>query len=261
MALEMEPLQRAVTKPEVSLFLGVNPWSRAGIVCRGWSWKRLGPALSLPFMTISYSCSCCLGIIFLTLKISAVWSSLKSSWRGEKSAGVFTFPAQKHCSPSLEKSLGTFLLGGSNGSQWSSNRETDRPSLDLGATESLAALKFIPSLPFWVWRTFQSLLQTQQEMQRAQVLAHPKAAEIPFLLYVWGFGHTVLPVLNSEHFCSRSLSLCKGVHNNLWCLPKLQLFLGIERCCSGMGMLLMWAKESNSAHIWWNRVLVTCGSC
>lgn len=135
-------------------------------------------------MTISWSC--CPGIIFLTPNILAVWSSFKSLWMGEK-CRCLNYPAQKHFSPSLEKSLGTSLLGGGNGSQQSTNRETQRISerilTGFGSTRELTSSGVHSFTSFSNWRMFQSFSCTE-EMQRAQVLAHPKAAEIPFPLDV-----------------------------------------------------------------------------
>lgn len=184
-------------------------------------------------MTISYSCSCCSSFS----SPSKSWlCNLHSKVCGGEKEEVSELPSSEALQPLPREICGHIFTGRR---QWSSNRETDRPSLDLGAPESLTALKFIPSLPFCTWRIFQALLQAQLEMQRAQVL--PILRQLRSHLHVmcgWGVGHTVLPVLNS---CAGSLSW-RDTQSSL-VLPKLEFFLWIKSCCSGMGVLLVWQKS------------------
>lgn len=77
-------------------------------------------------------------IIFLTFKILAVWSSHKSLWRG-KNCRCLNYPAQKHCSPSLEKSLEHIFTGRKQWQQME-QQQGDRQALTgFGSTRKLSS--------------------------------------------------------------------------------------------------------------------------
>lgn len=156
-------------------------------------------------------------------------------WKGKKCKSL-KYPAQKHCSSSLEKSLAHLYWE----EAWAATR---REALTGCGSTRKADSSEIHSLTSFL--SLKSLLQAQQEVQRAQVLAHPNAGVIPFPLDIWRYW-TFCPVLNSEHFSAET-------PNNLWGLPKLQLFVWIKNCCC--------EQKSPTQPTSDETVLVTCGSC
>lgn len=138
--------------------------------------------------------SCYLGIIFITLKILAEWSSLRTLWRGKK-CRCLKYPAQKHCSPSLEKSLAHLYWEEAVAANRAATRRDERPSLGLGAPERLTALKFLPSLPFWAWRAF---FKHSRRCRGLKCLPIPMQEWSHFhLMYEGGIGHTVYAELRT----------------------------------------------------------------